>query len=55
MSHSRAPTSDFLKAVAVRANDFLLIACILVLGVVAMAGAVGLSRVERAYQVAARV
>lgn len=55
MSHSRSPIAYIMKAVAVRANDFLLIACILVLGVVAMAGTVGLSRVERAYQIAARV
>ena len=46
---------DLLTFLATRANDYLLLVLILGLGFVALAAVPSLCRVERAYEVAARV
>lgn len=44
-----------LKTLATRANDYLLLTLIMVLGLVALCSIPALNRVEREFQIAARV
>lgn len=55
MSHIRKTDTAYLTLVERQARDQLIIALVAVFALVTLCGAVGFERVQRAYEIAARV